>query len=108
MKDPELVRQRTLTLFALLDQLDEPERPVLAVLVDAVQIVEAYRGARHQVLGLPELTRSVDALMRELEITERINQWAAEDEAGPLPCARRDLDAAEALPANTIKSPTLA
>jgi hypothetical protein len=85
MKDSQLVRRRTLSLLALLDQIEEPEKPAMAVLMDAVQIVEAYRDARHQVLGLQELTHSVDALIRELEISERINQWIAEDqEAEPL------------------------
>jgi hypothetical protein len=41
-------------------------------------MVEAYRGARHQVTQLPELTESVDALLRELNIIEKTAEWAAE------------------------------
>jgi len=41
-------------------------------------MVEAYRGARHQITQLPELTNSVDALIRELDIIEKSAQWAAE------------------------------
>lgn len=78
MKDPEVVRRRALELFGLFDELQEPEQVVMPVLIDAILIVEAYRGARHQVLHLPELTRSVDALLRELEIAARINAWKDE------------------------------
>jgi len=78
MKDPEVVRRRALELFGLFDEVQEPEQVVMPVLMDAILIVEAYRGARHQVLHLPELTRSVDALLRELEIAARINAWKDE------------------------------
>jgi len=78
MKDPEVVRRRALELFGLFDEVQEPEQVVMPVLIDAILIVEAYRGARHQVLHLPELTRSVDALLRELEIAARINAWKDE------------------------------
>ena len=44
----------------------------------AEALAEAYRGARHQVTQLPELTRSVDALLRELTIVEKTKAWAAE------------------------------
>jgi hypothetical protein len=81
MKDPEAVRRRTLELFTAFNELDEPERVVMPVLMDAIAIVEAYRGARHQVLHLPELTRSVDALLRDLEIATRIRSWAEESES---------------------------
>jgi hypothetical protein len=78
MKDPEAVRRRTLELFTVFNELEEPERVVMPVLMDAIAIVEAYRGARHQVLHLPELSQSVDALLRDLEIAMRIKSWAAE------------------------------
>jgi hypothetical protein len=78
MKDPEAVRRRTLELFTVFNELDEPERVAMPVLMDAIAIVEAYRGARHQVLHLPELTGSVDALLRDLEIALRIKSWSDE------------------------------
>jgi hypothetical protein len=39
-------------------------------------MVESYRGARHQISFLPELTESVDALLRELTIVEKAKEWA--------------------------------
>ena len=60
-----------------LAELDEPESVVVPLLVDAILLVEAYRGARHQVTQLPELTDSVDALLREITIVEKSKEWAA-------------------------------
>jgi hypothetical protein len=39
-------------------------------------MAESYRGARHEITFLAELTRSVDALLRELTIVEKANEWA--------------------------------
>jgi hypothetical protein len=61
-----------------LAELDDPESLVVPILIDAVLMVEAYRGARHQITQLPELTNSVDALIRELTIIEKSAAWAAE------------------------------
>ena len=44
--------------------------------VNAILMAESYRGARHQVSFLPELTRNVDALLRELNILDRTKEWA--------------------------------
>jgi hypothetical protein len=41
-------------------------------------MVESYRGARHQISFLPELTERVDAMIRELNLTEKAALWAAE------------------------------
>jgi hypothetical protein len=41
-------------------------------------MVESYRGARHQISFLPELTKSVDDMLRELTIVEKATAWAAE------------------------------
>ena len=60
-----------------LAELDDPESVVVPILVDAILLVEAYRGARHQVTQLPELTDSVDALLREITIVEKSKEWAA-------------------------------
>ena len=50
-----------------LTELDDPESVVVPVLIDAIIIAESYRGARHEITFLPELTRSVDALIRDLD-----------------------------------------
>ena len=39
-------------------------------------MAESYRGARHQVSFLPELTHDVDALLRELTIIDKTKEWA--------------------------------
>lgn len=79
MKDIEEIRKEALRLFAGFDELEDPEALVMPILLDAIAIVEAYRRARHQVIHLPELTRSVDLLLRELEIISRTNQWTEEE-----------------------------
>jgi hypothetical protein len=79
LADPNAVRQKALSLLSHLDELDEPEALMMPILLDAVTIVETYRRARHQVSYLPELTKSVDALLRELEIIKRVNDWAREE-----------------------------
>jgi len=63
---PELARRKILALLGNLEDVPDADRVLLSVLVDAVMIVEAYRGARHQVTLLPELQESVDALLREV------------------------------------------
>lgn len=81
MVDPEAVRKRVLELIQGFDEFDEPE-VLMDVLIDAVTIVETYRRVkRHAVAHLPELTKSVDALLRELEIIERTNRWSQESTA---------------------------
>ncbi len=59
-----------------LAELDDPESLVVPILLDAILMAESYRGARHQITFLPELTRSVDALIRELTILEKAEEWA--------------------------------
>ena len=59
-----------------LAELDDPENLVVPVLIDAIIIAESYRGARHEITFLPELTRSVDALIRELNAVEKAKEWA--------------------------------
>ena len=49
----------------MLAELDDPESLVVPILIDAVLLVECYRGARHQPTFLPELGDSVDALLRD-------------------------------------------
>ena len=62
--------------LAGLTELDDPESLVVPVLIDAILMAESYRGARHEITFLPELTRSVDALIRELNASEKAREWA--------------------------------
>jgi hypothetical protein len=76
MADPAEARAKVLTKLRTLAELDDPESLVVPILVDAVMLVESYRGARHQPTFLPELGASVDALLRELTIIEKANEMA--------------------------------
>jgi hypothetical protein len=61
-----------------LAEMDDPEGVVVPILLDAILLVESYRGARHQITFLDDLTASVDALLREMTILEKSKDWAAE------------------------------
>jgi len=77
MSNPDRAREKVLERLRGLTELDDPEGLVVPILVDAILIAEAYRGARHQVTFLPELTRSVDALLREFNILDKTKEWAS-------------------------------
>jgi hypothetical protein len=76
MSNPEAARQKALEKLRGCAELDDPESLVVPILIDALLLVESYRGARHQITFLPELTSSVDALLRELTIIEKAKEWA--------------------------------
>ena len=76
LADPESARHKALAKLQALTELDDPESLVVPILIDALLMVEAYRGARHQFTFLPELTHSVDDLLRELTILEKSQEWA--------------------------------
>lgn len=76
LADPEAARHKALVKLSGLAELDDPESRVVPILLDAILMVESYRGARHQIDFLPELTDSVDALLRELNIVEKTKAWA--------------------------------
>jgi len=78
MTDPEGARRKALAKLQGLTEVDDPESLVVPILIDALLLVESYRGARHQVTFLPDLTRGVDALLRELTIIEKTKAWAGE------------------------------
>lgn len=78
LSDPERARRKALEKLQALSELEDPESLVVPILIDAMLLVESYRGARHQITMLPELTSSVDALLREITILEKTAQWAAE------------------------------
>jgi hypothetical protein len=76
LSNPEKARRKALERLQGLADLDDPESLVVPILIDAILMAESYRGARHQISFLPELTRTVDALLRELTIAEKAKKWA--------------------------------
>ena len=76
VSNPEAARRKALEKLQALVELDDPEGLVVPILIDALLMVESYRGARHQITFLPELTKSVDALLRELTIIEKAQAFA--------------------------------
>ncbi len=76
LSDPQAARTKALAKLQGLAQLDDPEGVVVPILIDALLMVESYRGARHQIDFLPALTASIDALLRELTIAEKAKEWA--------------------------------
>ena len=78
MSDPEGSRRKALEKLRGIAEMDDPESVVVPILLDAILLVESYRGARHQITFLDDLSGSVDALLRELTILEKSKLWAAE------------------------------
>lgn len=78
LADPERARAKAFAKLQGLTQLDDPESVVVPILLEAILMVESYRGARHQISFLPELTERVDTMIRELNLTEKAALWAAE------------------------------
>ena len=76
MADPIAARRKALAKLRGLEEIDDPESLVVPILIDAILMAESYRGARHQITFLNELTRSVDALLRELNAAEKAKEWA--------------------------------
>lgn len=76
LSNPEQARRKALERLHALAEMDDPESLVVPILLDAILMAESYRGARHQISFLPELTRNVDALLRELTIVEKAREWA--------------------------------
>jgi hypothetical protein len=76
MADPLAARRKALAKLRALEQVDDPESLVVPILIDAILMAESYRGARHDITFLPELSRSVDALIRELNAVEKAKEWA--------------------------------
>jgi hypothetical protein len=76
LSDPLGARRKALAKLRALEEVDDPESLVVPILIDAILMAESYRGARHEITFLPELTRSVDALIRELNAVEKAKEWA--------------------------------
>ena len=75
VSNPDGARRKALAKLRNCAELDDPESFVVPILIDALLLVESYRGARHQITFLPELTKSVDDLLRELTIIEKTQEW---------------------------------
>lgn len=76
MNDPVAARRKALAKLRGLESIDDPESLVVPILIDAILMAESYRGARHQITFLDEMTRNVDALIRELNAVEKAREWA--------------------------------
>ena len=76
LSNPEAARHKAIEKLRELAEIDDAESVVFPILIDALLMVESYRGARHQISFLPELTESVDALLRELTIVKKSKEWA--------------------------------
>ena len=76
LSNPEEARRKAVQKLRDLVEVEDPESVVFPILIEALLMVESYRGARHQISFLPELTRNVDALLRELTIIEKTKEWA--------------------------------
>ena len=76
LANPEGARRKALERLRGIAELEDPESLVVPILLDAILMAESYLGARHQISFLPELTRSVDALLRELNIVDKTKEWA--------------------------------
>ena len=76
MGDPVNARRKALAKLRGLEEVDDPESLVVPILIDAILMAESYRGARHEITFLSELTRNVDALIRELNAVEKAREWA--------------------------------
>ena len=76
MGDPVAARRKALAKLRTLEETDDPEALVVPILIDAILMVEWTRGARHDITFLADLTRTVDAMLRELTIVEKTKEWA--------------------------------
>jgi hypothetical protein len=76
LSNPELARRKAIEKLRELSELDDAESVVFPILIDALLMFESYRGARHQISFLAELSQSVDAMLRELTILEKSKEWA--------------------------------
>ena len=76
ISDPVGARHKALAKLRLIEEIDDPESLVVPILIDAILMAESYRGARHEITFLADLTRSVDALIREINAVEKAKEWS--------------------------------
>jgi hypothetical protein len=74
--DPVGARHKALSKLRLIEEIDDPESLVVPILIDAILMAESYRGARHEITFLADLTRGVDALIREINAAEKAKEWS--------------------------------
>ena len=79
LTDPDGARAKAAAKLQELGEVDNAEALVFPILVEALLLVESYRGARHQVTFLPELSQTMDRLLRELTSVEKTKEWAGSD-----------------------------
>lgn len=76
VSNPERARHKALAKLQALAEIENAENLVVPILIDALLMVESYRGARHQISFLPEMTASMDALLREITVIEKADEFA--------------------------------
>jgi hypothetical protein len=76
VSNPERARHKALAKLQALAEIENAENLVVPILIDALLMVESYRGARHQISFLPEMTASMDDLLREITIVEKAEAFA--------------------------------
>ena len=76
VSNPERARHKALAKLQALAEIENAENLVVPILIDALLMVESYRGASHQISFLPEMTASMDALLREITIVEKAEAFA--------------------------------
>lgn len=76
LADPLAARRKVMDKLRTLAELEDPEAQVVPVLIDAILLAETYRGVRHPMPFVDELIHSVDALLRELTVTEKAKEFA--------------------------------
>ena len=77
LEDPLAARLKVMEKLRSLSKLEDPEATVVPILVDAILMAEAYRGARHQITFLDELSRKTDELIRQLNVAEKESEWTS-------------------------------
>jgi hypothetical protein len=68
--DPLAARLKAMDRLRMLAELERPEEVVVPILVDAILMAQCYRGARHDITFLADLTRKVDELLKQLDTHE--------------------------------------
>ena len=68
MSDPEAARRKALEKLQGLAEMEDPEGVVVPILLDAILLVESYRGARHQITFLDDLTGLFNIVFRFVRV----------------------------------------
>lgn len=76
LADPLAARLKVMEKLRSLAKLEDAETLVLPILVDAILMAESYRGARHEITFLSDMSRKVDELLRQLAAAEKAGEWS--------------------------------